>query len=445
MNNVKKLFLILSYFFLFSCSFGLGSWSDISEELERIKERKNAKIIFSTQKRFQEEIDNEQKISSKNPILNQNWTEQNFTKNNFVPHLVYENKKVLTGKSKKLGKNIFGIQNIDFEPILENDQIIFYDPSGTIFSYSLKNLNINWKFNFYKKRYKTKAKDLNLAISLNSLIVSDNFGYVYSLNKQTGKINWAKNYGVPFRSNIKIDEDNIFLANQDNKFYVISENSGKQKLDLETFPSFLKTNSKINISVDNIKKNIYFVTTAAEIYSLNYKNRNINWLFNLTGSSSDQQVDLFYSSPIVYNNNEIILSSALSTFSMDSSSWTLNWEIPFSTNILPLVLNNYVFLTSKEGFVLNLNRKTGKVIWSRNIFNKLKKLYYEKTGDISSILFLSDSLFLTTENGYFISLDHQSGKIINFAKVAKNFFSKPIVSNGKILVIDDKMRILKFN
>ena len=277
------------------------------------------------------------------------------------------------------------------------------------------------------------------------MIVSDNFGYVYSLNKQTGKINWAKNYGVPFRSNIKIDEDNIFLANQDNKFYVISENSGKQKLDLETFPSFLKTNSKINISVDNIKKNIYFVTTAAEIYSLNYKNRNINWLFNLTGSSSDQQVDLFYSSPIVYNNNEIILSSALSTFSMDSSSGTLNWEIPFSTNILPLVLNNYVFLTSKEGFVLNLNRKTGKVIWSRNIFNKLKKLYYEKTGDISSILFLSDSLFLTTENGYFISLDHQSGKIINFAKVAKNFFSKPIVSNGKILVIDDKMRILKFN
>ena len=79
-------------------------------------------------------------------------------------------------------------------------------------------------------------------------------GYIYNLNKNNGKIKWAKNYNVPFKSNIKIDEDNIFLLNQDNKFYIISEKNGKQKLDLETFPSLLKTNSKTNISLDKIKK-----------------------------------------------------------------------------------------------------------------------------------------------------------------------------------------------
>ena len=77
----------------------------------------------------------------------------------------------------------------------------------------------------------------------------------------------AKNYGVPFKSNIKIDGDNVFLLNQDNKFYIISETNGKQKLDLETFP-LLKTNIKTNISLDTNKKNVYFITSAGRFILL---------------------------------------------------------------------------------------------------------------------------------------------------------------------------------
>ena len=202
-----------------------------------------------------------------------------------------------------------------------------------------------------------------ISISKNNLIISDNLGYLYSLNKKTGKINWAKNYGVPFKSNIKIDGDNVFLINQDNKFYIISETNGKQKLDLETFPSFLKTNIKTNISLDTNKKNVYL----EKIYSLNYKNRNINWLFSLTAINTDQPVDLFFSSAAVNQNNEIVLSSALSTFSMNSINGSLNWEVAVPSNILPILLDNNIILSSRKGFVLNIDRKTGKVLWSRNI------------------------------------------------------------------------------
>ena len=78
------------------------------------------------------------------------------------------------------------------------------------------------------------------------------------MEKSSGKIKWAKNYGVAFKSNIKIDDDNIFVINQDNKFYVIGEKNGEQRLDLETLPSFLKSDNKPNISLDSIKKNVYF-------------------------------------------------------------------------------------------------------------------------------------------------------------------------------------------
>ena len=130
---------------------------------------------------------------------------------------------------------------------------------------------------------------------------------------------------------------------------------------------------------------------------------------------------------------------------MNSTNGSLNWEIAISSNILPILLDNNIILGSRKGFVLNIDRKTGKVLWSRNILNKLKKLNYQSTGDITSILLLSNSLFLTTEKGYFIFLDYQNGKILNFTKAAKAFFSKPIVIDSKIIVIDNKMRILQFN
>ena len=111
----------------------------------------------------------------------------------------------------------------------------------------------------------------------------------------------------------------------------------------------------------------------------------------------------------------------------------------------PIVLRDYVFLTSKKGFLLSLDRKTGKVVWSGNLFKKSEKLKYQKTGDITSILFVSDQILITTERGYFLFLDYQNGEIINYAKVSKGFFSKPIIWNETILIFDTKMRILQFN
>tara|TARA_A100001011_G_scaffold58614_1_gene57897 strand:- start:429 stop:1781 length:1353 start_codon:yes stop_codon:yes gene_type:complete len=444
-NLLKKILFLNISFFLINCSFGAGKWDNIEEDLKIAKQRENAKIIFSTKKKFDLEINGEAKINFKKSLVNKNWQEQNFSSNNIIPHLEYENKNKLVFKSNKIGKNKFNIKNLDFEPILENNTIFFYDPSGTIFSYSLKNKKINWKYNFYKKRFKSSPKDLNISIKNENLIISDNFGYIYNLSKNNGEIKWAKNYNVPFKSNIKIDNDNIFLINQDNKFYIISAKTGKQILDLETFPSLLKTNTKTNVSVDKIKKNVYFVTSSAEIYSLNYKNRNINWLFSLTVGSTDQQIDLFFSSPIVYKNNQIILSSAISTFSLNSNDGRLNWEIPFVSNILPILIGDNICLSSKDGFILNIEKNSGKVIWSKKIFTKLKKLNYKKTGDITSVLFLSNRLFLTTENGYFIFLNFETGKIISYTKVAKGFLTKPIVKDGKIFIIDTKMRILQFN
>ena len=449
MNKFCKLLILILFPIIFiNCSFGnrTGIWKDLSEELTIKKDRAQYKPIFIKGEKFKKEISNDIVINISKPITNDNWLEQDFTAVNFVPHLQYENKKNLVFKSKKIGKIKGSIFNSEFEPLIVNKNIFFYDVFGSIYNYSTSEERIIWKYNFYKKRFKKHFFKINLTIESNNLIVSDNLGYLYSIDAESGKLIWAKNYGIPFRSNIKTDDGYLFLVNQDNKFYIIQKSNGKKKIDIETFPSFLKNNHQASISVDPIKKNVYFITTAGEVYSLNYKKNVINWLYKTTLKDFEKKVDLFFSSPIIYKEDSIIVSTSVSTISLNTLNGILNWELPFSTYLRPVVLGEFIFLVSKDGFILSLDRETGKVIWSKNLFNKSKKFNKQKIGEINSLMLISNQIFMTTSKGYFLFANYQNGKIINYAKVDKTgFFTKPIVANKNIYIINRKMRVLVFN
>ena len=450
MNRFYKFLLIFLVFFIFnSCSFEnkTGVWKNENDDLktQQSEEENPIQPVFSKEKKFKKEVLNTTSIKISNSFTNDRWLEKDFTPNNHVPHLDYSNQKNLILKSKKIGKNKFKTSTVDYEPLILENNIFFYDTSGNIYSYSTEIEKLNWKFNFYKKKFKKIPITMGFKIDSNSLIVSDSLGYLYKLNTDSGKLIWAKNYGVPFKSNIKLKEQKVFLVNQDNKFYKIKASDGEKEFDIETFPSFLKSKQISNISVEGKNKTVFFITTSGELYSINYETNDLNWLFNISSIKRDKKLDLFFSSPIVLQNNRLFVSTSLSTISMDPIRGSVKWDLPFSTYIKPVVLNDLIFLISEDGFILSLNSETGKVIWSRELFKNKKKFNQKKTGEINSLMMIDDQIFITTEKGYFFFLNYQDGKIINYAKVAKGFFSKPTVANKKIYIIDKNMRVLIFN
>ena len=78
-----------------------------------------------------------------------------------------------------------------------------------LFVFSIDENKIIQKFNFYKKKFKKKEKKLNIIVEKNIIFVSDNFGYLYAYDYKKNKVIWAKNYKVPFRSNLKILKINL--------------------------------------------------------------------------------------------------------------------------------------------------------------------------------------------------------------------------------------------
>ncbi len=440
-----KLFFIL-LFFLNNCSFqnSGGFFENKQEKFEKELKRKNSKLVFSPQKKFSSEISGMVSESLNMPILTENWNQNSFNPNNYIPNILYQNEKNIIFKSKKIGKNKFKLSNPFLEPLVMNDNLIFSDYSGNIYNYSIKDKKILWKFNFYKKRYKNFPIKIKKILFKKNLIASDNLGYIYSINIETSQINWAKNYGIAFNSNLKTDGDKIFILNQDNKLYVVNFNDGSQILDLETFPSFLKSKYNSNIVLDN-SGNIFFITSNGELYSINYLSNNINWLSNISSKNSGK-TELFYSSSIVYNNTQIFFSTSVSTYSINTGNGSINWSLPFSTNLRPIVSQKFLFLATKDGFILNVDSKTGKVNWSQSLFKEKSKLKKNKVGEIISILLVSDQILATTSSGYFLFIDYKSGKILNYTKASKSgFYASPAIVNKKIYAIDNKLKVLIFN
>ena len=447
-NFLKKIYFIITLFLLSSCSFqNTGSFfKDHSKDLEKEIFKKNTKLVFAEAKNFKKEITGITEAKIPEEVINSNWLETNYKKQNYIPHLKYNNSNNLIYKSKKLGKNKFDTTDLSFETLIYDNNIFLYDLSGNVFKFSILNKKLVWKFNFYKKRYKKIPIYLKLKISDNNLIVSDNLGYLYILDIQTGKLNWAKNFGVPFRSSIKTEKENIFLLNQDNKFYIINKKDGEKKTNFETFPSTLKSELETSISLDQSKNNLFFVTSAGQLYSINYKTNNLNWLINLSMTNKGQSKKFFFSSPIIFKKDTLYISTSISTYSINAINGSINWELPFSTYVRPAISENFIILASNDGFILNLDIKTGKVLWSKSLFKSSDKLNPKKIGQIKSLLLASNKILVSTSKGFFIFIDYKDGKIFNFTKASGNgFFSNPVIVNKKIFVVDNKTRILIFD
>ena len=113
----------------------------------------------------------------------------------------------------------------------------FSDNKGNIGIFSLDKNQLIFKFNFYKKRLKNAGKNIKIILKGNQIIAADNFGYIYSIDYKKNKVIWAKNFLIPFRSNLKIINEVIFLSDEKNKIILIDVKTGNKIDELYTQPS----------------------------------------------------------------------------------------------------------------------------------------------------------------------------------------------------------------
>ena len=100
-----------------------------------------------------------------------------------------------------------------------------------------------------------------------------------------------------------------------------------------------------------------------------------------------------------------------------------------------------IYLTRYSG--MNVDKITGKVVWSINILKVLKRRK-QKT-QVTGFIIGSGKIYITTLNGYLIVCSAVSGKNEYIKKIGDAINADPIISNGELYVLTDKSRIFGFN
>ena len=258
---------------------------------------------------------------------------------------------------------------------------------------------------------------------------------------------WAKNYGIPFRSNIKFYDDQVFLASQDNVLYSINSISGEKNWQLSTSLTFLKSEFKNNLALDELNNNVIFLNTSGELYSVNYVTQRINWVLNFRNLSSKNEANLFFSQPVVIKNEDIIVSTDKSLLSYNINTGLRNWNKAVGPVLKPVVTQNNIFTFTKNNLLICLEKKSGEILWSKNIYFSLKKKKaFKKIGKIYNLTIANGKIKLFSINGYIFSFNFRDGKLEYFDKISKNGLNaEPIFSNKNMLLIDRKNKLLMFN
>lgn len=441
---MKYFYFFVILFYLNGCSFdnksGIWNSGQISNEKKQDVVFKDFKKITSSQEVFREtiKISPEFKFSIDRPIKNIAWKDSFYSKSNNLKNFKYNNTYESILKTKKLSK-----YDMNEYIVFEKDNLITSDQAGNVIIFSINENKINLKFNFYKKKYKKIKKFLNLIVDNNIIYITDNIGFIYALNYKDNKILWAKNHKVPFRSNLKMNSNKLFTSNQNNDFLIFDKFTGNLIKKIPSEETVINNAFINNISLSD--NEIFFLNSYGSLYSINNENYKLNWFVNLNKSLDLSLSSLFNGSELVYYKDKIFLSTSENFYIIDSNNGAILSKKKFSSLIRPLVFNKYIFLISKNNYLISLDIN-GNIIYSYDLDNKLANFIKtkKKTLNIKNMMIVNNGIFIFLNNSYLIKLKID-GEIEEVIKLASNIGSHPIIINDKLLYLNKRNKLFVLN
>ena len=423
MNRI--IILITALIFLNQCSFNENSriWKDKENKLET---QKNIKKVFVEDKKITTEFNQELKLDLSKIKFNDKITED---KNNYGSQN-YE------GLINKIGNYKFSkfedINQLNLKPIFLDDGLIFFDKKGSIIRYNDKS-KILWKKNHYSKSEKKLRPKLDFVQDGENLLITDSIAKYYSVNINSGELNWSKNSIYPFNSYIKKYKNKFFVIDYKNTLRCYNVNDGNECWNLKTEDSFTISSSKFSLVVINDK--VIFSNSIGDITAVDIETGVIIWQLPTQSSSIINETYNFKISKLVSDGNSIIFSNNKNEFhSIDVKTGTINWINEINSNITPIITGNLIFTVSNEGYLIVIEKNKGNIIRVTDLFNNYK---LKKRKNIKPVGFVigKTNLYLTNTDGKMIVADLSLGNIKKIEKISGDFISRPFIFNQNLFVI----------
>ena len=207
----------------------------------------------------------------------------------------------------------------------------------------------------------------------------------------------------------------------------------------------IKNNFVNNLSSNNIFT--FFLNTYGSLYAVNNSSMEIEWFLNLNRSVNLNASNLFFGSKVISNNNLVIVSSDKFTYVIDAKNGNVLQKKNFSSIIKPILIGNQLFLISKNNLLISTNLIDGKIIFSYDINEEIKKflnLKKKKKVVFREIFFVNEKIFVFLFNSYLLKFNI-NGNLENVSKLPQKINSNIIFVDGSMLFINTRKKISIIN
>ena len=423
---MNKVFVILIFSILLSnCS--LNENSRIWNKKEKIEnENKVLKKIFTEKEVISTEF---------NPLLKLDLS-KNMQNNKIFDPLNNFGSSKYNGQINKINNYKFSklenFNQFNFEPLILDNGIIIYDKKGTIIRFN-DNTNVVWKNNFYSKTEKKINPTLSFAMIDKNLLVADSIAKISNINLQTGNLIWSKKSEYPFNSEIKIFKDKFFVVDFKNTLRCFYIKDGTECWNIKNEDSFTVSKSKFSLLIkDNL---VIYNNSLGDITAVDISSGLIQWQLPTQKSSIMNETYGFNFSKLVSDGSSIYFSNNKNQFySVDLKSGTTNWMSEINSILTPIIIGNFIFTVSENGYLFTIQKSEGNIIRINDIyknFNFKKRERIRPTG----LTIGGNNLYLTNSDGNLIVIGLSAGNVLKIEKVGRDLISKPLIYNENLFIV----------
>jgi outer membrane protein assembly factor BamB len=419
---IKIIAIFFSLILISNCSFNSNSriWNDQKNEIEQ---NENIVEIFGTKEVATKEFNSNISIDFSDTAP------QNLKYNNFGS---YDYKARLEKVEGYRFSKFNSLDGLNSKPLFLKDGLIYFDKKGALLRFD-QNSKVIWKNNFYSKSEKKLNPILSLALDENNLVIVDNISKVYSVNLNTGELNWSKNNPYPFNSEIKIHNESFFAIDFNNTLRCFKIIDGSECWNLATESSFTISNTDYSLAI--IDNQVIFNNSIGDITAVDISSGLIIWQLPTQSSNIINQTYNFKLSNLVSDGKSIFFSNNRNEFySVDIKTGSLNWKNDISSKLTPIILDEFILTISEDGHLFTIQKEQGNILRINDIYTLYKA---KKRKDIKpeGFVIANNKIFLTNNNGHLIVINLKTGKIEQIKKIAREKISKPYIFNQNLYLV----------
>ncbi len=270
-------------------------------------------------------------------------------------------------------------------------------------------------------------------------LVSDGKNFIF-FDDKSNLLKFDKDFKLIWKINIYNNQ--IFVVDLNNILRSYNLKDGTELWKFKSENSFLKSNKRNSLVIKN--NIVYFNNSLGDILAVNINEGSLIWQTPTQSSSIYENAFSLKMSDLVISKEDLIFSNNKNEiYSINLMSGILNWKQNINSSVRPVIINDFIFTVSNEGYLFTLDRYSGNIIKITDVFSQFKTKKRKKIYPIGFVV-SEKNILLTTSNGRLLVIDLKSGKPLSILKIDNEKISRPFIFGQKILLVKDNA-IIRLN